>query len=45
MHSTSYGDIYNGFRGFSGRKTSFQEYESVSWSDAGLPIHIGWGKD
>ena len=45
FQGTSYGDIYNGFRGFSGRKTSFQEYESVSWSDAGLPIHIGWGKD
>ncbi len=42
FQGTSYGDVYNGFRGFPGRKTSFQEYESVSWSDAGLPIHIGW---
>ena len=42
FQGTSYGDAYNGFRGFPGRKTSFQEYESVSWSDAGLPIHIGW---
>ena len=41
FQGTSYGDTYNGFRGFSGRKTSFQEHESVSWSDAGLPIHIG----
>ena len=42
FQGTSYGDVYNGFRGFPGRKTSFQENESVSWSDAGLPIHIGW---
>ncbi|MBT9438707.1 MAG: hypothetical protein GAS50_05905, partial [Desulfobacterales bacterium] len=38
FQGTSYGNAYNGFRGFPGRKTSFQEYESVSWSDAGLPI-------
>jgi len=42
FQGTSYGDAYNGFRGFPGRKTSFQDYESVSWCDAGLPIHIGW---
>jgi hypothetical protein len=42
FQGTSYGDAYNGFRGFPGRKTSFQEHESVSWSDTGLPIHIGW---
>lgn len=42
FQGTSYSDAYNGFRGFPGRKTSFQENESVSWSDAGLPIHIGW---
>ena len=42
FQGTSYSDAYNGFRGFPGRKTSFQEHESVSWSDAGLPIHIGW---
>ena len=45
FQGTSYGDAYNGFRGFPGRKTSFQEHESVSWSDTGLPIHIGWCKD
>ncbi|MDL1983829.1 MAG: hypothetical protein LWX54_06495 [Deltaproteobacteria bacterium] len=45
FQGTSYGDAYNGFRGFPGRKTSFQEHESVSWSDAGLPIHIGWCED
>ncbi|MBW2664519.1 MAG: hypothetical protein JRD93_21725 [Deltaproteobacteria bacterium] len=38
FQGTSYGDAYNGFRGFPGRKTSFQEHESVSWSDTGL----GW---
>ena len=42
FQGTSYGDAYNGFRGFPGRKTSFQEHESVSWIDTGLPIHIGW---
>ncbi len=45
FQGTSYGDAYNGFRGFPGRETSFQEHESVSWSDAGLPIHIGWCED
>jgi len=42
FQGTSYGDAYNGFRGFPGRKTSFQDHESVSWCEAGLPIHIGW---
>ena len=41
FQGTSYSDAYNGFRDFPGRTTSFQEHESVSWSDAGLPIHIG----
>lgn len=42
FQGTSYSDAYNGYRGFPERKTSFQNHESVSWSDAGLPIHIGW---
>ena len=42
FQGTSYDDTYNGFRGFPGRDTSDQDYESVSWSDAGLPVHIGW---
>lgn len=45
FQGTSYHDKYNGFRGFPGRKTAFQESESVAWSDAGLPIHIGWCPD
>ena len=45
FQGTSYGDAYNGFRGFPGRKTFFQEHKSISWSDAGLPIHIGWCPD
>jgi len=45
FQGTSYNDKYNGFRGFPGRRTAFQEAESVSWSDAGLPIHIGWCSD
>ena len=42
FEGSAYGDVYNGYRGFPGRKTFFQEAESVSWKDAGLPIHIGW---
>jgi rhodanese-related sulfurtransferase len=42
FEGTSYDDVYNGYRGFPGRATRFQEHESVSWKDAGLPIHIGW---
>ena len=42
FRGTSYSDAYNGYRGFPERKTSFKSHESVSWSDAGLPIHIGW---
>ncbi len=42
FQGTSYGDVYNGYRGFPGRKTNRQESPSVSWSDAGLPVHIGW---
>ena len=42
FQGTSYDDTYNGYRGFPGRKTLYQEHKSVSWSDAGLPIHIGW---
>ena len=42
FQGTSYHDAYNGFRGFPGRKTAFQENESVSWSDAALPVHIGY---
>jgi len=45
FQGTSYDDAYNGFRGFPGRKTSFQGHESVSWIDAGLPIHIGSCKE
>jgi len=41
FQGTSYANVYNGYRGFPGRATSFQDYTSVSWSDAGLPIHIG----
>jgi len=42
FEGTSYDDVYNGYRGFPGRATRFQEHDSVSWKDAGLPIHIGW---
>jgi hypothetical protein len=41
FQGTSYDNAYNGYRGFPLRKTSFQSHPSVSWSDAGLPIHIG----
>lgn len=41
FQGTSYGNDYNGYRGFPKRPTSFQDYKSVSWNDAGLPIKIG----
>ena len=41
FQGNSYGDTYNGFRGFPGRNTWRNKTRSVSWTDAGLPIHIG----
>jgi hypothetical protein len=41
FQGSSYHNAYNGYRGFPGRTTKFQDHESVSWSDAGLPVHIG----
>ncbi len=42
FQGTSYGDVYNGYRGYPGRNTQSQDTPSASWSDAGLPVHIGW---
>lgn len=42
VQGTSYGDVYNGYRGYPGRRTKKQDAASVSWSDTGLPVHIGW---
>ncbi len=42
FQGSSFGDAYNGYRGFPGRNTRQQDTQSVSWSDAGLPVHIGW---
>jgi rhodanese-related sulfurtransferase len=42
FQGTSYGDVYNGYRGYPARSTKSQDAPSVSWSDAGLPVHIGW---
>jgi rhodanese-related sulfurtransferase len=42
FQGTSYSDVYNGYRGFPGRNTRMQDAKSASWSDAGLPVHIGW---
>jgi rhodanese-related sulfurtransferase len=33
-----YGNAYNGYVGFPGRPTGIQQYGSVSWLDAGLPV-------
>jgi rhodanese-related sulfurtransferase len=41
FQGTSYGDAYNGYRGYPGRHTRSQDTPSASWSDAGLPVHIG----
>ena len=38
FQGSSSNDIYNGYRGWPGRKSP----ASVSWNDTGLPIHIGW---
>lgn len=42
FQGTSYGDAYNGYRGYPGRNTGRRHSRSVSWSDSGLPVHIGW---
>lgn len=42
FQGTSYGNVYNGYRGYPGRNTWIQDAKSASWSDAGLPVHIGW---
>jgi hypothetical protein len=42
FQGSSYHDFYNGYRGYPGRNTRPQDPSSVSWSDAGLPVHIGW---
>jgi rhodanese-related sulfurtransferase len=44
FQGSSYEDIYNGYRGWPGRKSPSGNNESVSWIDTGLPIHIGWSK-
>jgi rhodanese-related sulfurtransferase len=38
FEGTSYGNVYNGYRGFPDRLTRMQEHPSVSWKDTGLPI-------
>lgn len=42
FQGTSYSDRYNGYRGYPGRQTRNEDNPSVSWQDAGLPMHIGW---
>lgn len=41
FEGTTYGNVYNGYRGFPLRMTWTQTHESVAWKDAGLPIKIG----
>lgn len=41
FEGSSYGNSYNGYRGFPQRETRFEDLPSVSWKDAGLPIKIG----
>ncbi len=38
FEGSSYGDAYNGYRGFPGRLTQLQDVSSVSWKDSGLPM-------
>jgi rhodanese-related sulfurtransferase len=42
FQGSSYTEVYNGYRGYPGRSTRRQSAGSVSWMDAGLPVHIGW---
>jgi rhodanese-related sulfurtransferase len=42
FQGTSYNDAFNGYRGYPGRDAYVQDKTSASWSDAGLPVHIGW---
>lgn len=42
FQGTSYKEVFNGYRGYPGRKTTGQKEQSVSWNDFGLPVHIGW---
>jgi rhodanese-related sulfurtransferase len=41
FEGSSYGNVFNGYRGFPERDTWNQAHPSVSWKDAGLPIVIG----
>lgn len=41
FEGTSYGNVYNGYRGFPERLTGSQPHPSVAWKDAGLPIKTG----
>lgn len=40
FEGSGYGAAYNGYIGFPGRQTEFQEAPSASWKDSGLPIKI-----
>lgn len=37
----TYGNLFNGYRGFPGRRTDGQAAPSVSWKDTGLPMKTG----
>ncbi len=41
FEGASYGNVFNGYRGFPGRDTWDQTYPSVAWKDAGLPMITG----
>ncbi len=41
FEGASYGNVFNGYRGFPGRDTSDQTFPSVAWKDAGLPMITG----
>jgi rhodanese-related sulfurtransferase len=41
FQGASYGHVHNGCLRFPGRHTQPQDTRSASWSDAGLPVHIG----
>jgi len=43
FQGSSFNNVFNGYRGFPGRKrSSFGFIEPISWSDSGLPVHLGY---
>jgi len=42
FQGSSFNNAFNGYRGFPGRNRSSFGDKPVSWSDSGLPVHLGY---